>query len=42
VIREHDAVAAAEAAYAERYQAPRERDDRVAVEISVDRIIGRG
>jgi F420H(2)-dependent biliverdin reductase len=42
VRREPDAVAAAEAAYAERYQAPRERDDRVAVEISVDRIIGRG
>jgi PPOX class probable F420-dependent enzyme len=42
VRREPDSVVAAEAAYAERYQAPRERDDRVAIEISVDRIIGRG
>lgn len=35
-------VAAAVAAYTARYQAPREREDRVAIEISVDRIMGRG
>ena len=39
--RGHDAVAAAEAAYTARYQAPRERTDRVAIEISVDRVLGR-
>ena len=41
VRRDADAVAAAEAAYAARYQAPRERTDRVAIEISVDRVLGR-
>jgi len=35
-------VARAVAAYAERYQAPRDRTDRVAIEIRVDRIMGRG
>jgi PPOX class probable F420-dependent enzyme len=35
-------VARAEAAYAERYQAPRERSDRIALEIRVDRVMGRG
>ena len=37
-------VARAVAAYTERYQAPRERpdNDRVAIEISVDRMLGRG
>jgi F420H(2)-dependent biliverdin reductase len=34
-------VAAAVAAYTERYQAPRERPERVAIEIAVDRILGR-
>lgn len=34
-------VAAAVAAYTERYQAPRERPERVALEITVDRIMGR-
>ena len=34
-------VAEAERRYAERYQAPRQRDDRVAIEIRVDRILGR-
>jgi PPOX class probable F420-dependent enzyme len=34
-------VAAAVAGYAARYQAPKERDDRVAIVISVDRILGR-
>ena len=41
VRREPDRVAAAEAAYAERYQTPREREDRVAIELVVDRILGR-
>lgn len=35
-------VAAAVEAYAERYRRPGERDDRVAIEISVDRVLGRG
>lgn len=35
-------VAAAVAGYAERYREPSERTDRVALEISVDRILGRG
>ena len=28
--------------YAERYRQPGERDDRVVIEISVDRVLGRG
>lgn len=34
-------VATAVAAYRERYQEPAERPDRVAIEIQVDRILGR-
>lgn len=34
-------VAAAVQAYSNRYQAPRERPERVALEIAVDRIMGR-
>lgn len=34
-------VAEAERRYADRYQAPRQRADRVAIEIRVDRILGR-
>lgn len=37
-----DRVAAAVAAYGERYRQPGERDNRVAIEIAVDRILGRG
>ena len=37
-----DDVALAVAGYAARYQAPKERPDRVAIEIQVDRILGRG
>ncbi|MFN8018408.1 MAG: TIGR03618 family F420-dependent PPOX class oxidoreductase [Acidimicrobiales bacterium] len=37
-----DRVAAAVAGYAGRYRQPGERDDRVAIEIAVDRIMGRG
>jgi PPOX class probable F420-dependent enzyme len=36
-----DRVAAAVAGYAGRYRQPGERDDRVAIEIAVDRILGR-
>lgn len=35
-------VATAVAAYAARYRQPKERPDRVAIEIRVDRILGRG
>jgi PPOX class probable F420-dependent enzyme len=35
-------VALGEAAYATRYQAPRERSDRAVIHIAVDRILGRG
>lgn len=41
VVTDGSGVAAAVAAYAERYQAPRERPDRVALEITIDRVIGR-
>jgi hypothetical protein len=34
-------VAAAVAAYTERYRPPKERDDRVVIEIAVDRVLGR-
>lgn len=37
-----DRVAAAIAGYAARYRQPGERQDRVALEISVDRVLGRG
>lgn len=36
-----DRVAEAVRRYAERYRPPGERDDRVAVEIAVDRVLGR-
>lgn len=38
---EPDEVRRAVAAYAERYRMPADRDDRVVVEIAVDRILGR-
>jgi len=41
VAREPDAVAAAVARYTERYQEPRPNAERVAIEISVERILGR-
>ena len=41
LVADADGVAAAVAAYAARYQAPSERDDRVAIEIRVDRMLGR-
>ena len=36
-----DAVAVAVAGYASRYRQPGEREDRVAIEITVDRVMGR-
>lgn len=39
---EPDRVDAAVAGYAARYRQPGERDDRVALEIVVDRVLGRG
>lgn len=41
LVTDADGVARAVAAYTERYQAPRERADRVAIEIDVDRVLGR-
>jgi PPOX class probable F420-dependent enzyme len=41
VVTDEVGVARAVAAYSERYQAPRERVDRVAIEIAVDRVLGR-
>jgi PPOX class probable F420-dependent enzyme len=42
VRREPDAVAAAVAGYTARYRPPRDNPERVAIEIVVDRILGRG
>ena len=41
VATDEAAVAEAVEAYTERYQAPNERPDRVAIEIAVDRVLGR-
>ncbi len=41
VVADEVGVALAVAAYTERYQAPGERPDRVAIEIAVDRVLGR-
>ena len=41
LVTEPDEVAAAVAAYTARYQQPGERPDRVAIEIEVDRMLGR-
>jgi PPOX class probable F420-dependent enzyme len=42
LVTDPEGVAAAVAAYTARYRAPSEREDRVAIEIAVDRIMGRG
>lgn len=42
LVRDPESVADAVRAYAERYRQPGERDDRVVIEIEVDRILGRG
>lgn len=41
LVTDVEGVARAVAAYGARYQAPRDRDDRVAIEINVDRVLGR-
>jgi PPOX class probable F420-dependent enzyme len=41
LLTDADAVARAVAGYAARYRQPGERPDRVAIEITVDRILGR-
>jgi PPOX class probable F420-dependent enzyme len=41
LVRDHSSVERAVEAYAARYREPSHRDDRVAIEILVDRILGR-
>lgn len=41
VTDDEDAVREAVRRYAERYRQPKERDDRVVIELSVDKIVGR-
>lgn len=41
VVEDPDGIAAAVAGYAARYRQPGERDDRVALRIDVDRVMGR-
>jgi PPOX class probable F420-dependent enzyme len=41
LVTDPDGVAAAVAGYAARYGAPGQRPDRVAIEIAVDRVLGR-
>lgn len=41
LVTDPDGVAAAVAGYSARYRQPGERDDRVAIEIAVDRVMGR-
>ena len=42
LITDPNAIIAGVNGYAERYQPPKERDDRAVIEIDVDRILGRG
>jgi F420H(2)-dependent biliverdin reductase len=42
LITDPDGVKAGVEGYAARYRQPKERDDRVVIEISVERILGRG
>ncbi|HEY5662822.1 MAG TPA: TIGR03618 family F420-dependent PPOX class oxidoreductase [Ilumatobacter sp.] len=42
VVTDPESVALAVAAYAARYRVPSQRPDRVAIEIHVDRMLGRG
>jgi F420H(2)-dependent biliverdin reductase len=41
LVTDADGVAAGVAAYATRYRQPKERDDRVVIEIAVDKVMGR-
>lgn len=42
LVTDADGVAAAVAGYTARYRPPKQRDDRVAIEIAVDKVMGRG
>ena len=42
LVTDPDGVRAGVEGYAARYRPPKERDDRVVIEIAVDRILGRG
>ena len=42
LVTDAEGVAVAVAGYAERYRPPKERTDRVVVEIAVDRVLGHG
>ena len=42
LVNDPDGVRAGVEGYAARYREPKERDDRVVIEISVERILGRG
>jgi hypothetical protein len=42
LLTDPDDVRAGVTGYAARYRQPKERDDRVVIEISVERILGRG
>lgn len=42
LVTDDEGIARAVAAYGERHQEPGARDDRVAIEIQVDRMMGRG
>lgn len=41
LVTEHRRVEGAVAGYAERYRPPKQRDDRVSIEIAVDKVMGR-
>ena len=41
LVTDPEGIAAAVAGYAARYRQPKERPDRVAIEIAVDRVLGR-
>jgi PPOX class probable F420-dependent enzyme len=41
IVSDSERVAEAVRRYAERYRTPKERDDRVAIEVSVDSMVGR-
>ncbi len=41
LVTDPDGVAAAVAGYTARYRPPKQRDDRVAIEIAVDKVMGR-
>jgi hypothetical protein len=42
LVTDHDGVKAGVEGYAARYREPKQRDDRVVIEIAVERILGRG